>query len=204
MINKKNESTFTSVLDTQKCPECGSSRLARDSAEVACIECGYVLEMNFADQGPEWRAFNIEQHEKRARTGAPETYTIHDKGLSTKIDWRNYDIYGKTFSSRQKAQFYRLRKWQNRIRVSNAVERNLTFALTEISKIANSLSLPKSVFETASVIYRKAAKERLVRGRSIHGICAASVYIACRQCRSVRTLEEIANVLKISRKRGGA
>jgi transcription initiation factor TFIIB len=203
MINKKNESTFISVLDTQKCPECGSSRLARDSTEVACIECGYVLEINFADQGPEWRAFNIEQHEKRARTGAPETYTIHDKGLSTKIDWRNYDIHGKTFSSRQKTQFYRLRKWQNRIRVSTAVERNLTFALTEIAKIANSLSLPKSVFETASLIYRKAVKERLVRGRSIQGISAASVYIACRQYKLTRALEDIANASKISRKEVG-
>src|SRR5436309_4172072 len=27
-------------------------------------------------------AFDVEQGEKRARTGAPMTYTIHDKGLS--------------------------------------------------------------------------------------------------------------------------
>jgi transcription initiation factor TFIIB len=200
LINKKGESTFTSVLGLQKCPECGSLRLVRDSAEVACIECGYVLEMNYADRGPEWRAFNIEQQEKKARTGAPVTYTIHDKGLSTKIDWRNYDIYGKPFSAKQKAQFYRLRKWQNRIRVSNAIERNLAFALSEITKIANNLSLPKSIFETASVIYRKAVKERFTRGRSIKGISAASVYIACRQCMLARSLEEISKASNVNKK----
>jgi transcription initiation factor TFIIB len=203
MINKKKESKFSSVLGLQKCPECGSTRLVKDSNEVACIECGYVLEMNFADQGPEWRAFNIEQQEKRARTGAPETYTIHDKGLSTNIDWHDRDIYGKKISSGQKAQFYRLRKWQRRIRISNARERNLAFALAEITKIVNNLSLPKSVFETASVLYRKAVNEGLIRGRSIQGISAASVYIACRQCGLTRALEEIANALKISRKEVG-
>ncbi len=174
-----------------------------DSAEVVCMECGHVLSMRIADRGPEWRAFTREQREKRSRTGAPTTYTIHDKGLSTMIDWRDRDVYGKRIKPNQKAQIYRLRKWQRRIRVSDAMERNLAFALSEITKIANSLSLPKSIFETASVIYRKAAKERLVRGRSIHGISAASVYIACRQSGLARTLEEVAKASKVGRREVG-
>jgi transcription initiation factor TFIIB len=140
---------------------------------------------------------------KRARVGAPATYTIHDKGLSTMIDWHDRDIYGKKFSSNQKAQIYRLRKWQRRIRVSDSIERNLAFALSEITKISNTLSLPKSIFETASVMYRKAVKERLIRGRSIQGISAASVYIACRQCGVARTLDEIASASNISKKEVG-
>ncbi|HDJ04703.1 MAG TPA: transcription initiation factor IIB, partial [Candidatus Bathyarchaeota archaeon] len=161
--------------DIQKCPECGSTRLMRDyeSAEIVCMDCGFVVAMKLADRGPEWRAFDNEQREKRARVGAPLTFTIHDKGLSTMIDWHDKDIYGKKLSTSQRAQIYRLRKWQRRIRVSDAMERNLAFALSEITKIANSLSLPKSIFETASVIYRKAVKEHLIRGRSIQGISAA-------------------------------
>jgi transcription initiation factor TFIIB len=174
-----------------------------DSAEVVCMECGHVLSMRIADRGPEWRAFTTEQRQKRTRTGAPTTYTIHDKGLSTMIDWHDRDIYGKKFSAGQKAQIYRLRKWQRRIRVSDAMERNLAFALSEITKIANGLSLPKSIFETASVIYRKAVKERLIRGRSIQGISAASVYIACRQCELARTLEEIAKASNVSKREVG-
>ena len=172
-------------------------------AEIVCMDCGCVASEKLADRGPEWRAFNKEQREKRARTGAPVTFTIHDKGLSTLIDWRDRDVLGRKIPSSQKAQLYRLRKWQRRIRVSDGAERNLAFALSEITKISNNLSLPKSIFETASVIYRKALKKRLVRGRSIQGISAASVYIACRQCGLARTLNDVAAASNVSRRELG-
>ncbi|RLI13402.1 transcription initiation factor IIB [Candidatus Bathyarchaeota archaeon] len=204
-MKRKRENPPSSILNIRQCPECGSTRLMRDydSAEIVCMECGYVIEMGIADRGPEWRAFDNEQKEKRARTGAPVTYTIHDKGLSTMIDWHDRDVYGKKFSSGKKAQIYRLRRWQRRIRVSDAMERNLAFALSEITKIASNLSLPRNILETASVIYRKAVKERLIRGRSIQSISAASVYIACRQCRLSRTLDEIARASNLSKREIG-
>ena len=192
-------------LRVRQCPECGSTRLMRDyeCAEIVCMDCGFVVAAKLADRGPEWRAFDDEQRAKRARVGAPLTFTIHDKGLSTMIDWHDRDIYGKRLSPGQKAQIYRLRKWQRRIRVSDATERNLAFALSEISKIANSLSLPKNILETASVIYRKAVKERLIRGRSIQGVTAAAIYVACRQCGLARTLDEIAQASNINKKEVG-
>jgi len=174
-----------------------------ECAEIVCMNCGYVVAAKLTDRGPEWRAFDDEQRAKRARVGAPLTFTIHDKGLSTMIDWHDRDIYGKRLSPGQKAQIYRLRKWQRRIRVSDATERNLAFALSEISKIANNLNLPKNILETASVIYRKAVKERLIRGRSIQGVTAAAIYVACRQCGLARTLEEIAQASSINKKEVG-
>jgi transcription initiation factor TFIIB len=174
-----------------------------ECAEIVCMDCGFVVVAKIADRGPEWRAFDDEQRNKRTRVGAPLTYTIHDKGLSTMIDWHDRDIYGKSLSPGQKAQVYRLRKWQRRIRVSDATERNLAFALSEITKIANNLSLPKNILETASVIYRKAVKERLIRGRSIQGVTAAAIYLACRQCGLPRTLEEIAQASSVNKKEVG-
>lgn len=192
-------------VKVQSCPECGSTRVMRDyeCAEIVCMNCGFVLAAKITDRGPEWRAFDDEQRAKRARVGAPLTYTIRDKGLSTMIDWHDRDIYGKSLSPGQKAQVYRLRKWQRRIRVSDATERNLAFALSEITKIANNLNLPKSILETASVIYRKAVKERLIRGRSIQGVTAAAIYLACRQCGLARTLEEIAQSSSVNKKEVG-
>ncbi len=193
------------AVKVQQCPECHSTRLMRDyeNAEIVCMNCGIVVASKIADRGPEWRAFDDEQRTKRTRVGAPLTYTIHDKGLSTMIDWHDRDIYGKSLSPGQKAQVYRLRKWQRRIRVSDATERNLAFALSEITKIANNLNLPKNILETASVIYRKAVKERLIRGRSIQGVTAASIYLACRQCGLARTLEEIAQSSSVNKKEVG-
>jgi transcription initiation factor TFIIB len=168
-----------------------------------CMDCGYVVVAELTNQGPEWRAFDAEQRAKRARAGAPATFTIHDKGLSTMIDWHDRDVHGQSLPHGQKAQIYRLRKWQRRIRVSDATERNLAFALSEISKIANNLNLPRNILETASVIYRKAVKARLIRGRSIQGVTAAAIYVACRQCGVARTLDDIAQASTVNRKEVG-
>ncbi|RJS90406.1 transcription initiation factor IIB [Candidatus Bathyarchaeota archaeon] len=187
------------------CPECGSTDLIRDyeAGEIVCERCGYVISTILFDTGPEWRAFDEEQREKRTRVGAPLTWTIHDKGLSTVIDWHDSDIYGRKLKPKQKARIYRLRKWHRRSKVSGATERNLAYALSELTKVAYKLNLPKNVLETASVIYRQVVRKRLIRGRSIQGVAAASIYMACRQCNVIRTLEEVAKASNTSKKEGG-
>ncbi|ADP77269.1 Transcription initiation factor IIB (TFIIB) [Methanothermus fervidus DSM 2088] len=190
------------VLKGSVCPECGSEDLIEDHerAEIVCRKCGLVIDEKLIDMGPEWRAFDHEQREKRTRVGAPVTYTIHDKGLSTMIDWRNKDIYGKDIPAKSRAQWYRLRKWQRKIRISGATERNLAFALSELDRIASRLNLPRTVRETASVIYRDAVKKKLIRGRSIEEVVAAALYAACRKCNVPRTLDEIAEVSGVKKK----
>ena len=44
---------------------------------------------------------------------------------------------------------------------------NLTIAFTEIQRMGGNMGLPKSVQEEASVYYRKALENNLIRGRSI-------------------------------------
>jgi transcription initiation factor TFIIB len=187
------------------CPECGSKSLTRDyeRAEIICNECGLVIMDNIVDTGPEWRAFDHEQVLKRSRTGAPMTYMIHDKGLSTVIDWRNKDFSGRDIPSRSRAQLYRIRKWQQRIRISNAKERNLSIALTELNKVSSNLVLSKNVKETAAMVYRKAVDRGLIRGRSIEGVTYAAIYAACRQCKVPRTLDEIAEAAETDRREIG-
>lgn len=202
MTSDKNKQK---IEETIKCPECGSTNLSRDyrRGELICNVCGLVIEEDFIDHGPDWRAFDSDQREKRARVGAPMTYTIHDKGLSTMIDWKNRDSYGKSIPTRNRAQLYRLRKWQRRVRISDATERNLAIALSGLDRMASSISLPRTVRETAAMIYRKAALKKLVRGRSIEGVTAAALYAACRQCLVPRTLDEISNIAHISKKEIG-
>lgn len=201
----ENEKIKKSVDEIQKCPECGSTQLVRDyeRGELICNNCGIVIDESFIDQGAEWRAFDSEQNDARARTGSPMTFTIHDKGLSTDISWKNKDSYGKSIPTRNRAQLYRLRKWQKRIKVSNAAERNLSQALQELERMASNLSIPKDVWETAAVIYRKAVKQNMIRGRSIEGVVAGSIYAACRITNVPRTLDEIATVTRVKKKEIG-
>lgn len=199
MKDDKNKQKIEEIV---KCPGCGSAHLTKDysRAELVCEDCGLVIDEDFIDHGPEWRAFDSEQRDKRARTGAPMTYTMHDKGLSTIIDWKNRDSYGKSIPTRNRAQLYRIRKWQRRVRISDSTEKNLAIALSGLDRLSSSMSLPRTVRETAAMIYRKAALKKLVRGRSIEGVTAASLYAACRQCNVPRTLDEISNIAQISRK----
>ena len=105
--------------------------------------------------------------------------------------------------SRNRAQLYRLRKWQARTRISDGTERNLAVALTSLDRMSSALSLPRNVRETAAMIYRKAARNKLTRGRTIEGITAAVLYAACRQCNVPRTLEEISKVSQMKKKEIG-
>jgi len=202
--SKKNKNKLA-VEETLKCPVCSSTHLTKDHsrAELFCEKCGLVIDAEMMDHGPEWRAFDSDQREKRARVGAPMTYTIHDKGLSTTIGWQNRDSYGHTIPTRNRAQLYRLRKWQVRTRISDGTERNLALALSTLDRMSSSLSLPRNVRETAAMIYRKAVRQKLIRGRSIEGVTAAVLYAACRQCNVPRTLEEISNVSQIAKKEIG-
>ncbi len=201
-MEEKKKDKRAWIDEIEKCPECGSTHLVRDyeRGELVCQHCGLVIDDSYIDQGPEWRAFDSEQKEERARTGAPITYTIHDKGLATEISWKNKDFYGKAIPTRNRAQLYRLRKWHRRIKVSNAAERNLSQALQDMERMCSNLGIPKDVRETAALIYRKAVNENMIRGRSIEGVVAASIYGACRMLNVPRTLEEIANVTKIKKK----
>ena len=201
MVKKEKQK----IEEIVQCPECGSNHLSKDysRAELVCRNCGLILDENIIDHGPEWRAFDSEQREKRARTGSPMTYTIHDKGLSTMIGWKNRDSYGKSIPTRNRAQIYRLRKWARRIRISNSTERNLAIAFSELDRMASGMGLPRTVRETAAMIYRKAALKKLVRGRSVEGVITAALYAACRQCHVPRTLDEISSVAHISRKEIG-
>ncbi|MGD8229864.1 MAG: TFIIB-type zinc ribbon-containing protein, partial [Desulfobacteraceae bacterium] len=187
---------------TTLCPDCGNDNLVRDSeaGELVCERCGLVISSRTFDYGPEWRAFNMEQRENRPRAGAPLTNIMHDKGLSTVIDWRGRDAYGRRLTKKKRSQIYRLRKWNRRSKVSGSTQRNLTYALSEMTKASYKLNLPKNVLETSSVIYRRAIKKGYMRGRSIQGVAAASLYIACRRCRIVRTLEEVGESFRLTKK----
>jgi len=184
------------------CTECGNSNLQRDyeTSELVCQTCGIVISSTEPSTEPEWRAFDQQQRDKLPRVGAPVTWTIHDKGLSTNIGWQNRDYSGRKLSPEQRARLYRLRKWNRRGKVSDSVQRNLSQALNEMSKISNKLNLPRNVIETSSMIYRRAIQKKLIRGRTIQSVVVATIYMACRQCGVIRTLGDVAGAANITKK----
>lgn len=192
--------TVSTVDTTDACPECGGA-LARDDgrAEVACTECGLVVDADRVDHGPEWRSF--EEDEGKGRVGAPLTQRVHDRGLSTTIGWRDADASGNAITGRQREQLRRLRKWNRRFQTRDAADRNLRHALGEIERMAAALGLPESTREVASTIYRRALEANLIKGHSIESMASASLYGAARQQHIPRSLDELETVSRVDRKR---
>jgi transcription initiation factor TFIIB len=158
-----------------------------------------VLQNELVTQRPEWRAFTPEERKSKVRVGSPTSLKKFDKGLSTTFQPYK-DTYGKSLPMKERLKMMRLRKWNIRARMHSSVERNLSQAMNILTRFSDNLRIPKNVEENAALIYRKALDRGLVRGRSIEGIAAASLYAACRLTRTPRSLKEIVEASTRNRK----
>ncbi len=194
-----------SVGAVNKCPSCGSTDLLFDNerGELVCNNCGLVIEENATDTGPEWRAFDADQRNARARTGAPIKYTKPNRGLVTEIDLYNKDIRGVRIPSKRQAQLYRMRKWHKRASIASSSERNYLIALPELNRVSSYLGLPENIRESAALLYRKCVQGNLIRGRPIETVVQAVIYASCRQAGMPRTLDEISNISGLPKKEIG-
>lgn len=185
-----------------RCPRCGKRNMVVDAidGELLCGDCGYVLQEKIEETGPEWRAFSQEERDLKSRTGMPTSLTMHDKGLATMMAAGGRDASGRPLPSASRAGIERLRTWDRRSQVHEPIDRNLRQALSELDRTADKLNLSEPVVERAAYIYRKALGRGLVRGRSISGIMTASVYAACRDTETPRTLKDAAKASALKKK----
>ena len=184
------------------CSRCGKKSMLIDevTGEQFCGKCGYVTSEKVDESGPERKSYSTPGGIDTSRTGAPTSLTRHDKGLSTVINPSNRDAAGKPLSASMKSTITRLRTWDSRSQSQTSENQNLRQALNELDRLKDKLALSSNVLEKAAYIYRKALEKKLVRGRSISGLIAASLYAACREIEIPRTLNDIAEASNIKRK----
>ena len=180
------------ILEPQSCSECQSSLLVDDvqSGEIICSGCGIVVADQIVDYGPETKG-TTEDGKNLARASGQTTYSQHDLGITTEISTSTRDFSGKTINHQVANQMNNLRKWQQRVRVSTPRERRLANVLSKMGETFDSLNISKNVLETASMIYRNLDGHIDVKGKSVASITVATIYMACKQCDVVRSLEEI-------------
>jgi transcription initiation factor TFIIB len=180
------------VQDTKRCTKCGGTNIIIDNevGEEVCGSCGLVLNEGHMDTGPEWRAFTAEERSSRSRTGMGYSYTLYDKGLSTVLSGYR-DANGKTLKRETLRQMDRLRKYDNRSKFDDTWRRNLSIAMAELDRMSALLHIPGSIKERSALLYRKALRMDLIRGRSIDAFVAASIYATCRLERLPRPLKQI-------------
>jgi len=178
--------------DTHQCSTCKSTTLIEDekTGEIICPSCGLVVVERGYSLKQDWRAYSLQEHNNRSRSGYALSNKLFDKGLSTTFH-SGYDSKGKKLDPETMDRMSRLKKQDQRTKINDTWQRNLKIALSEMSRLCNELHLPDHIHEEAAHTYRRVLKEDLVRGRSIDGFVAASIYAACRKNKLPRSIKDI-------------
>jgi transcription initiation factor TFIIB len=187
-------------ITKQTCTNCKNGTIISDTevGELICEICGYVT-LERQDNLVSERIASYDDVEKM-RTGMPFTLARHDMGLSTIIGYLDNDASGKPLSASMKATMMRLRMWNNRTQINRGLHRSLQEAFNMLDRLKDSLSLSYPVIEKSAYIYRKALDKGLTKGRSISGILAAAVYVACKDTETPRSLKEISKGIDVNKR----
>ena len=176
------------------CSVCRSEIVVTDHecGEVICSRCGVVVDRIESPAVQEWRSFSIDDFYRKSRTGGATSLARYNKGLLTTI--------GNSRDTKEKGlNFDRIRVWDFRIQAAN--DRSLKQALPALEHLKVSLALPETIVEKSAYFYRKAARINLVKGRTVSSILAASVYLACRELETPRSLNEVSSASNVPRKK---
>jgi transcription initiation factor TFIIIB Brf1 subunit/transcription initiation factor TFIIB len=68
------------------------------------------------------------------------------------------------------------------------------FPFRNIPSWCDQSSLPKMISDVAKWLYKRADKEKLLRGKPLDAVIAACIFIACQQAHVPRTFHEICNL----------
>jgi transcription initiation factor TFIIB len=176
------------------CSVCRSEIVVTDHecGEVICSRCGVVVDRIESPAVQEWRSFSIDDFYRKSRTGGATSLARYNKGLLTTI--------GSSRDTKEKGlNFDRIRVWDFRIQAAN--DRSLKQALPALEHLKVSLALPETIVEKSAYFYRKAARINLIKGRTVSSVLAASVYLACRELETPRTLNEVSSASNVPRKK---
>jgi transcription initiation factor TFIIB len=206
--NKNNSSNIQSNITTTtaatitKCQSCGNDQIITDSesGEMICDKCGRVISDKLLEVGPEWRAYGTDERGDRTRTGPVPSLARHDLGLSTIIGRTDRDASGNRLDVATRTRMRRLKIWDSRSQAYTPTDRSLQQAFFQLDVLKDKLGLSGVVVEKSAYVYRKAQAKMLVRGRTISGVLAAAIYIACREMGAPRTLKDIATACNVKRK----
>ena len=184
---------------TNRCGRCNGTLVTTFEEEVCCSKCGYVV----VEQ-----AYDLETDESKSRelggwsgrTGPASSNLSFDSATSSIISKINKDAQGKNLNSNQRSTMDRLRTWDSRSMNSNPKSRNFIKAFTDLANVCNKLKIPDNVKERAAEIYRESVERKLIRGRTINTLIAASLYLAVRETSTPRSLTDVAREAGVNKK----
>jgi transcription initiation factor TFIIB len=165
----------TKTSKALKCQQCGNEKLIEDDekGEIFCPKCGLIASSQPAlvNNPPYDDKLIDHEPEKLVYKG---TVILPTVGRLKKEEVSN----AMALARMQRKYIY-------------SEERTLRIGMRYIDASSSRLLLPKNVKMEAISIFQKAVEKGLVKGRDIPAMASASLMIACRKFRTIRSSSEI-------------
>ena len=166
------------------------------SGDMVCASCGLVLGERIVDSRSEWRTFaNDDQgNDDPSRVGDAANPLLDGSQLTTNIAL-NDNLKGSKAAN-------------NLLRAANkhSGEKNdkaLMAAYRDINAYCERIKIPKSISDSAKLIYKTVFDGKVLKGKSTEALVASSIFIACRQAKVPRTFREIYALTNVTKKEIG-
>ena len=187
---------------TNRCHRCidGSITTDAESGEVFCSRCGLVIVERAESYAAEKQTRVSDSKNDSSRIGPPTSSIMYDGGLSTVIGRADRDASGRVITSLMKSNIKRLRTLDGRSPVDRRTAGSLKHGLMEIKRLKDKLAVSDAVMERAAHLFRKAVEINMTRGRSLGGLAASIMYVACRETDTVRDLNDIERASNVKRR----
>ena len=203
IYNEKNNNNNNNISLCSICNNDFKTISDPESGEIICEICGIVLseekklplhtrvyeEMNANSHFNTTTNTNLQNHDNNSSSNSNNILLNIES--STIIGRSNVDAIGKKISNDMQTKVDRLRVWEQRTRYTNPKDRNLKHAFNKLNNIKDKMVLSTAIVEKSFYLFKKASSRGLVRGRSMEGVLSASIYLACKELETPKTLKEI-------------
>ncbi|OAG29454.1 transcription initiation factor TFIIB [Nematocida displodere] len=182
----------TKKAERQQCPDCKEEENIIEDYKHGynvCGMCGCTIGGRIIDERSEWRTFG-DSAENPSRVGGPNNPFLDTEQLDTLIS------SGGGLSS------YSLAKTQMKSSLRGP-ERALINGLNLIAAFCERKNLSKTISDAAKYVFKTVEEKKVLKGKSLDGVAAACIYIACRQAGYVRTFKEVSILTAVPKKEVG-
>lgn len=185
------------IVETGNCHVCRGSRLITDShsCELICANCGLVI----SDRENVSNSLDNTEDEFSVKHSAFTPLSRYDMGLYTIMHDTTRDANGHMLDIITRSKMIRLKRLDTSTK-NTSKNGNLRDVFEHLDNLKHVLSLSDAVVEKTAYIYRKARHRGLIRGRSRFSMLAACLYLACRELKTGRTMNDIIQATNLKKK----
>ncbi|KAM3370577.1 hypothetical protein ACQJBY_018107 [Aegilops geniculata] len=176
-------------MESSYCKDCNISTVIvfdRATGDTICSECGLVLDSHYIDEEDDWRTFTPlaskdDNYGPISTVKSPNNLkSRHNSTPAMRFDKNIFDHHNSFRDNIQKSVDFSSHQADN--------------AIHYIADMADRLGIVDNIKLQATNLYMKANDLKIFNIRKKHSLCAACLYIACRQANKARTIKEICTV----------